>query len=52
LVRPQRHLAGDTTVTLLPYGGSERVCPGKALGDWGWKRAAVDVEATLNISSH
>jgi hypothetical protein len=21
IFRPQRHLAGDTTVTLLPYGG-------------------------------
>lgn len=31
--RPQRHLAGDTTVTLLPYGGGERVCLGKALAE-------------------
>jgi hypothetical protein len=44
-------------VTVLPCGGGERVCPGKALGDWDWKLgwdwvAASNDEATLNISSH
>ena len=31
--RPQRHLAGDSTATLLPYGGGERVCLGKSLAE-------------------
>ncbi|WP_322757332.1 cytochrome P450 [Synechococcus sp. CBW1107] len=31
--RPQRHLAGTCTATLLPFGGGERVCLGKALAE-------------------
>jgi cytochrome P450 len=31
--RPQRHLAGDDGLTLLPFGGGERVCLGKALAE-------------------
>ena len=31
--RPQRHLVGDATATLLPFGGGERVCLGKALAE-------------------
>ncbi len=31
--RPQRHLGGDSTATLLPFGGGERVCLGKALAE-------------------
>lgn len=31
--RPQRHLAGDCGATLLPFGGGERVCLGKALAE-------------------
>jgi cytochrome P450 len=32
-LRPQRHLAGDDGLTLLPFGGGERVCLGKALAE-------------------
>lgn len=31
--RPQRHLDGDPGLTLLPFGGGERVCLGKALAE-------------------
>ena len=31
--RPQRHLDGTFNRTLLPFGGGERVCLGKALAD-------------------
>ena len=31
--RPQRHLDGSFTQTLLPFGGGERVCLGKALAE-------------------
>ena len=31
--RPQRHLEGDSGATLLPFGGGERVCLGKALAE-------------------
>ena len=31
--RPQRHLEGATGATLLPFGGGERVCLGKALAE-------------------
>jgi hypothetical protein len=31
--RPQRHLDGSFDQTLLPFGGGERVCLGKALAD-------------------
>jgi hypothetical protein len=33
LFRPQRHLAGEPAVTLLPFGGGERVCLGKSLAE-------------------
>jgi cytochrome P450 len=31
--RPQRHVEGDPGLTLLPFGGGERVCLGKALAE-------------------
>jgi cytochrome P450 len=31
--RPQRHLEGESSLTLLPFGGGERVCLGKALAE-------------------
>ena len=31
--RPQRHLDGSFDQTLLPFGGGERVCLGKALAE-------------------
>ena len=42
--RPQRHLSGDTTVTLLPYGGGEQVCLGKALA-----KLEGDQDLTLRV---
>jgi hypothetical protein len=39
--RPQRHLEPDTTVFLLPYGGGERVCLGKALAELEIRLLAV-----------
>lgn len=31
--RPQRHLVADNGLTLLPFGGGDRVCLGKALAE-------------------
>ena len=39
--RPQRHLAGDDGLTLLPFGGGERVCLGKALAELEIRLMAV-----------
>jgi cytochrome P450 len=39
--RPQRHLDGEADVTLLPFGGGERVCLGKALAELEIRLMAV-----------
>ena len=39
--RPQRHLEGDDGLTLLPFGGGERVCLGKALAELEIRLMAV-----------
>ena len=39
--RPQRHLDGDPGLTLLPFGGGERVCLGKALAELEIRLMAV-----------
>ena len=39
--RPQRHLDGSFTQTLLPFGGGERVCLGKALAELEIRLMAV-----------
>ena len=49
LFRPQRHLAGDTTVTLLPYGGGDRVCLGKALAELEIRLLAVGLLKQLTL---
>jgi cytochrome P450 len=50
IFRPQRHLAGDTTVTLLPYGGGERVCLGKALAELEIRLLAVGLLKQLTLA--
>ncbi len=39
--RPQRYLEGDDGLTLLPFGGGERVCLGKALAELEIRLMAV-----------
>jgi cytochrome P450 len=47
--RPQRHLDGDETVTLLPFGGGERVCLGKALAELEIRLLAVGLLQQLTL---
>ena len=47
--RPQRHLEGDETVTLLPFGGGERVCLGKALAELEIRLLAVGLLKQLSL---
>jgi cytochrome P450 len=49
LFRPQRHLAGGSTATLLPYGGGERVCLGKALAELEIRLLAVGLLKQLRL---
>jgi Cytochrome P450 len=49
MFRPQRHLAGDTAVTWLPYGGGERVCLGKALAELEIRLLAVGLLKQLTL---
>lgn len=49
LFRPQRHLAGGSTATLLPYGGGERVCLGKALAELEIRLLAVGLLKQLTL---
>jgi len=39
--RPQRHLDGSSGLTLLPFGGGERICLGKALAELEIRLMAV-----------
>jgi cytochrome P450 len=47
--RPQRHLTGDSSATLLPFGGGERVCLGKALAELEIRLLAVGVLKQLSL---
>ena len=49
LFRPQRHLSGDTEATLLPYGGGDRVCLGKALAELEIRLLAVGLLKQLTL---
>jgi len=46
---PQRHLKGDTGLTLLPFGGGERVCLGKALAELEIRLMAVGLLGRLQL---
>jgi cytochrome P450 len=48
--RPQRHLEPDTNVFLLPYGGGERVCLGKALAELDIRLLAVGLLKQLSLA--
>ncbi|MEX0588629.1 MAG: cytochrome P450 [Cyanobium sp.] len=47
--RPQRHLGGNCTATLLPYGGGERVCLGKSLAELEIRLLAVGLLKQLDL---
>lgn len=48
--RPQRHLEGAEPVTLLPFGGGERVCLGKALAEMEIRLLAVGLLKQLSLA--
>ncbi|MCT4363282.1 MAG: cytochrome P450 [Synechococcaceae cyanobacterium MAG-AL1] len=48
--RPQRHLSGTCTATLLPFGGGERVCLGKALAELEIRLLAVGLLKQLSLA--
>jgi len=48
--RPQRHLSGTCTATLLPFGGGERVCLGKALAELEIRLLAVGLLKQLTLA--
>ncbi|WP_250398572.1 cytochrome P450 [Synechococcus sp. MU1648] len=47
--RPQRHLDGSFGQTLLPFGGGERVCLGKALAELEIRLMAVGVLQAVEL---
>ena len=49
LFRPERHLAGEPAVTLLPFGGGERVCLGKALAELEVRLLTVGLLKSLTL---
>lgn len=47
--RPQRHLEGAISATLLPFGGGERVCLGKALAELEIRLMVVGLMRRLHL---
>jgi hypothetical protein len=47
--RPQRHLEGGCPVALLPFGGGERVCLGRALAELEIRLLAVGLLRQLEL---
>ena len=47
--RPERHLEGASALTLLPFGGGERVCLGKALAELEIRLMAVGLLRQLPL---
>ena len=47
--RPQRHLDGSFEQTLLPFGGGERVCLGKALAQLEIRLMAMGLLSRLKL---
>jgi cytochrome P450 len=47
--RPERHLEGGDGLTLLPFGGGERVCLGKALAELEIRLMAVGLLRQLTL---
>ena len=47
--RPQRHLDGSFKQTLLPFGGGERVCLGKALAELEIRLMAVGLLQVVEL---
>ena len=50
LFRPQRHLDGSFDQTLLPFGGGERVCLGKALAELEIQLMVVGLLQTIQFN--
>ena len=50
IFRPQRQVAGDGAAPLLPYGGGERVCLGKALAELEIRLLAVGLLKQLTLA--
>jgi cytochrome P450 len=48
--RPQRHLDGDSTALLLPFGAGERVCLGKALAELEIRLLTVGMLKRLTLA--
>jgi cytochrome P450 len=54
LFRPERHLGEGSGLTLLPFGGGERVCLGKALAELEIRLMAVGLlkQVRLQLAPH
>ncbi|MFM7085542.1 MAG: cytochrome P450 [Cyanobium sp.] len=50
LFRPQRHLEGEDGLTLLPFGGGERVCLGRSLAELEIRLLAVGLLKQLTLA--